>query len=491
LVSAGFFLQSPSTNLNDRVMRKVAEQSSKQSRFNALQPEAMAKIVSATADVALVVDDGGVVLHVEFGGDRGLASLLDGLIGRHWLDTVTPESRSKASDLLQEAAANDDARPREINHPASERDSVPIRYSAIRNTGSNEIIVIGRDLRNLAELEQRLAFTQQALERDYARLRAAEARYRLHFAVSSEAAIIADASNRRIIEANPAALAIFGDRVKASGRTIQQLFDAPSQDAFLSLLARATTSSEGAEGVCRLADGKRDVTLHTVLFRQEGVSLILLRVLQDAARATSGAALADELPFTEAVEHLPDGFVITNHEGRVLAVNPAFLELVELGTAQQSVGQNVDRWLGRSSIDLASMRDLLARDGAIRSFSTLVRGAFGTTADVDISATAFGKKNQTHAYLIRRRSTAPNLESRLMDDLPQSVQHMAELVGSVPMKDLVRQTADIIERLCIEAALRLTGDNRASAADLLGLSRQSLYAKLDRYGLKDLEPEAL
>ena len=42
-----------------------------------------------------------------------------------------------------------------------------------------------------------------------------------------------------------------------------------------------------------------------------------------------------------------------------------------------------------------------------------------------------------------------------------------------------------IERLCIETALELTGNNRASAAELLGLSRQSLYVKLRRYGLAD------
>ncbi len=64
---------------------------------------------------------------------------------------------------------------------------------------------------------------------------------------------------------------------------------------------------------------------------------------------------------------------------------------------------------------------------------------------------------------------------------------MTELVGRVPLKDLVRETTDMIERLCIEAALELSGDNRATAADLLGLSRQSLYVKLRRYGLGELD----
>ncbi|MGC2525870.1 MAG: helix-turn-helix domain-containing protein [Stellaceae bacterium] len=46
-----------------------------------------------------------------------------------------------------------------------------------------------------------------------------------------------------------------------------------------------------------------------------------------------------------------------------------------------------------------------------------------------------------------------------------------------------------IERLCIEAALELTGDNRASAAEMLGLSRQGLYMKLRRYGLGEIDAE--
>ncbi|NCX89735.1 MAG: hypothetical protein EBX02_11665, partial [Betaproteobacteria bacterium] len=45
----------------------------------------------------------------------------------------------------------------------------------------------------------------------------------------------------------------------------------------------------------------------------------------------------------------------------------------------------------------------------------------------------------------------------------------------------------VIERLCIEAALVMTKDNRASAAEMLGLSRQSLYTKLRRYGLAEYE----
>jgi DNA-binding NtrC family response regulator len=67
----------------------------------------------------------------------------------------------------------------------------------------------------------------------------------------------------------------------------------------------------------------------------------------------------------------------------------------------------------------------------------------------------------------------------------RSVDEMTKLVGKVPLRDLVRETTDIIERLCIEAALQINDNNRAGAADMLGLSRQSLYVKLHRYGIED------
>jgi DNA-binding NtrC family response regulator len=73
----------------------------------------------------------------------------------------------------------------------------------------------------------------------------------------------------------------------------------------------------------------------------------------------------------------------------------------------------------------------------------------------------------------------------------RSVTNLAELVGRVPLKELVRETTDMVEQMCIEAALELTNDNRASAAQILGLSRQGLYAKLRRYGIDDVpEDEA-
>ena len=45
--------------------------------------------------------------------------------------------------------------------------------------------------------------------------------------------------------------------------------------------------------------------------------------------------------------------------------------------------------------------------------------------------------------------------------------------------------------MCIETAVNLTRNNRVAEAEMLGLSRQSLYVKLRKYGLlnKDTDGE--
>jgi transcriptional regulator PpsR len=130
----------------------------------------------------------------------------------------------------------------------------------------------------------------------------------------------------------------------------------------------------------------------------------------------------------------------------------------------------------------------LRQHGSVRLFATTLRGELGLTTEVEISAVAVPDAEEpVLGFVIRsvgRRLSSAAAGER---ELPRSPQQLTELIGRVPLKDIVRETTDVIERLCIEAALQLTSDNRASAAEMLGLSRQSLYLKLHRYGLGELD----
>ena len=125
--------------------------------------------------------------------------------------------------------------------------------------------------------------------------------------------------------------------------------------------------------------------------------------------------------------------------------------------------------------------------GAVRRFPTIVRGDLGSTEEVEVSAVAVEEGPQpTYGFTVRSVGYTAIAEQSPNGHIPYSVNQLKGLVGQVPLKNLVRETTDLIERMCIEAALQIVGDNRASAAEMLGLSRQSLYMKLRRYGLGDL-----
>ena len=165
----------------------------------------------------------------------------------------------------------------------------------------------------------------------------------------------------------------------------------------------------------------------------------------------------------------------------------AMFAIWRFGSEELAKGESLDRWLGRPGVDLGVLLANLRQHGVVRAFATTLRGELGASTDVEISAAQLGEGPRAHlGFSIRNVERRRASDSRGGRQLPRSVEQLTELVGRVSLKDLVRETTDVIERLCIEAALELTQDNRASAAEMLGLSRQSLYVNLRPYGLRDL-----
>jgi transcriptional regulator PpsR len=186
------------------------------------------------------------------------------------------------------------------------------------------------------------------------------------------------------------------------------------------------------------------------------------------------------------MESAPDAFVVTDPTGRVLSANHAFLDLVQLPSEEMVRNASLEKWLGRTGVDMNVLISNLRQSGAVRLFATTLRGEHGSTAQVEISAVSVtGGELPCLGFTIRDVGRRLGNDPRASRDLPRSPGQITELVGRVPLRDIVRETTDLIEQLCIEAALGLTHDNRASAAEMLGLSRQSLYVKLRRFGIGD------
>jgi transcriptional regulator PpsR len=268
---------------------------------------------------------------------------------------------------------------------------------------------------------------------------------------------------------------------------VLELFEPGSRAAVETLLARVASTGRQQEAAVRLANEPgREYVLGTVLFR-EGRSVFHLLRLGRADKLLTAAPSGPGV--MEVVDSSPDGFVITSLEGRILYANRAFLDGAQLATAELARDQRIDRWLGRPGIDFNLMSNQLREHGSLRSYATALQGELGSRREVEISGVAVPDgEPPCFGFSLRELAARTAVEKATTREKPRSVEQLTEMVGRTPLKELVRESTDMIERLCIEAALQMTGDNRASAAELLGLSRQSLYAKLRRHGLGDLEP---
>jgi transcriptional regulator PpsR len=475
----------------------------------ALDARTVSRLVGASSDIALVLDGEGTILDVMVHGDDTAARQVREWRGQPWVQTVTPESRQKIEALLrdaQQAADADTARWRQVNHPIADDDELPLLYSAVRVTADGStrtkgrIIAFGRDLRTMVALQRRLVETQQAMERDYWRFREAETRYRHLLETSSEAVLVVDGTTQKVLEANPAARALCGTvRAKLVGSTLINLFDSNDGERLQDLLAAARSLGKKDALNTRLADGGLDVSVSASVFRQDDAAFVLVRLAplrHELAPAKAlgkrGAAPAVrqgswESTLVAFVQNSPDALVFCDATGKVISVNRAFLSLAELSTEDQARGQSLDRWLGRTGVELGVLITNLRQRGNVGRFVTEMRGEYGTAIEVEIAAAQLAPAESTVlAFAIRDIEGRSKPEADSGKAMTRSVSELTELVGRTPLKDIVSETTDLIEQLCIETALDMSNDNRASAALLLGLSRQSLYVKLRRYGLGSL-----
>jgi len=303
--------------------------------------------------------------------------------------------------------------------------------------------------------------------------------------MAPDAVLVLDAASQKVVDANPAAGRLLGQGVRFMiGRAFPEGLDAESARGIQDLIGAVRVGGRAAEGVVGPGADGRALAVSAAPARQDNVLQILLRI----APVNPGGGLPSEGGgrIAAVIERLPDAIVLTDPKGHILSANRSFLDLVQLSSEGQVRGEPLERWLGRSGVDLNVLLANLKEHGSIRLFSTTVRGEFGTTSDVEISAVAAPDADPPCvAFCVRSVARRVPEQSAAGRELPHSVQQLTELIGRVPLKDVVRETSDVIERLCIEAALDLTGDNRASAAEMLGLSRQSLYVKLRRYGIAD------
>jgi transcriptional regulator PpsR len=446
-------------------------------------PQLAAMFVSVDSDIALVIDDAGIIRNLAVGRDVP-APMTEGWVGRSWADTVTGDTRRKIEKSLQEVQHGGISRRHDVNHRSFEGLDIPVAYAAIRLGQDGPVIAVGRDLRAIAAIQQRVVDSQRDMERNYWQLRQAEQRYRMLFQVATDAVMVVDALSLNIVEANRAAGLMYGTACEALvGQDACLGIDRHSRAAVEELLTTARATGHAGEIRARLRGGKGTIHISATPFRGESALLLLVRARQAEAVDTSSDASAHLAHF---VEHMPDAVVIADSSGRVIMTNRAFLDLFGLASESQVKGQRPDDWSGAALHDIAAVLGEVRHAGMATQMTASLEGPRGSRIDVEISAVLIDEGDQECVGLTFRRLGDQGLaETPLTLDLTRAIADLTGELGRRTLPDLVAQAASVAERHLLKAGLDAARGDRPQTARTLGVSIEHLESRLLQHGLPE------
>ncbi len=442
-----------------------------------------ASLIAASSDLTLVIGADDIITDLTHSLGALPTPHIQSWRGRPVEDVVHSNSKSVLRKMLRSARNGSPLERFDISHPIPGRQDLPIQYSALQVGGESQIVLLGRDMSLVTDLQSRLLSNRQSLEQNTQRQKQIEAHYRLLFETTSDALIIVDAESGRIREANPRVSRIFGaSSSEMSGKKLVSLFAKPEQGEIQTLLARVHAMGAPETLVVRRTDDKEDIVLGAELFRAGDLKLVMIKVT--SRRNGDDTAVLPDANLASLVRNAAEAVVLTDVSGLVLWTNEAFLALAQIPVAARAHGKSLDDFFQWSGLTLDMLLANVERHGRVQSFGGTVRGAVGQTTDVELSAISMPDGSPPgFGFVMRSVGAQDKRQGRGNSDLSRTAESLIEMIGRVPMKDLVRDTTDVIERMCIEAALKLTDNNRASAAKVLGLSRQALYLKMNRFGI--------
>ncbi|MBO6757541.1 MAG: transcriptional regulator PpsR [Roseibium sp.] len=455
--------------------------------FGNLAESEIGQLVSSGTDLSLVISENGTVIDVAYRHGSLKDYDPEAWIGKKWRDTVTAECREKIDTLISECVKGRFSRPHQVNHPKPPLSDLPVEYVLNKIDGTHAFVAFGTDLRKFAEIQQQLIEAQFELEREYRRIREAEARYRIIFQKMDRAIAVIDADQKRILDANSAASALLGAPPgKLAGETFLSFFDRADRANITAAFDAAREKGVGRSVQVRRASDEEELILTVDPFRETGQINFLLSI--SARRDAHPDGPGGSFTRFDWLEIVPEAAVMTDAKGMVIAINDRFLDLLHVLNRNQVIGRNINNWLGASNVDMQVLLSRLHEEGEVSQFQSALRDELGASRAVRLNALYEAGSNEPTVVILVAEQTARDAGARFRGAGPHAANaDFSELIGRVPLKELIRESVDVIEKLCIEAALRQTENNRASAADLLGLSRQSLYIKLRRHGLESFD----
>lgn len=450
-----------------------------------IAPEILGTIIAEVADLGIVISETGEVLSVLVNPMYDSFRALERWENRDIRTSLTVESIPKFEARLADfVAGKGDIRPVELNHS----DTVgtwefPVRYSLHRIGPDGAILMLGRDLRPIAEMQQQLVKAQVALEQDYEIQREHDTRFRVLMEASTEAMVFLSGESGKITEANRAAAGLLGKDVgDLVGRRLADALGIRASDDLVAEITTAAIAKTEAPVVVGLPKSGGQLMISPTLFRAAGERVLLCRIVPGSGQPQRPDDLSMNL---QSLYHTgSDAIVFAAEDGRILSANEGFLDLIDMAHDIGVRGANLATFLQRGSVDVKVMIENASRTGRMRMYATRIAGDYGSPRSIEIAISRLmADATPVYAMVMRETNATDGRTDASRTTTEDAMQSVKELVGQATMKEIVAETTNVVERMCIETAVALTMNNRVATAEMLGLSRQSLYVKLRKFGL--------
>ena len=459
-----------------------------------LQDPVVSSVASALADYSLTLDADRVVTVARSRQPSSFADYVKSMVGMEFAAFLDSESQrrfeQRYSDLQQRAARGEAVPFRwiELEHKDRSGATVPVRYAMHLIQASGDLLLLGQDQRPVIEMQQQLLNAQIALEQDYETQREMDTRYRLLMDFTSDAIALVSATTGRIVDINHNAASLFGAaRADLLDKLFADRFVSQGKTGLITALTAHVALESAAPIDVELKDLQRHLLLSSKLFRAAGEQLILVRLTDPEFGSVADGRLVVNL--RQLFYRGPDGMVFADRDGNILEANETFLNLADISSMSELRGVSISEFLARGTVDLKVLLENAQRAGQLRMYATKLKTGFEAQIAVEISATWLDDRVDPVLALVIRNASSVSASRSDPVSSESDMRGVMELVGSSTLKDIVSDTTNVIEKICIETAIELTRNNRVAAAEMLGLSRQSLYVKLRKYGMLSREDE--
>ncbi|QGY00311.1 transcriptional regulator PpsR [Roseovarius faecimaris] len=445
-------------------------------------------LVEQASDIAIMIGADGTVEGISVNSECPSLGCLDHWIGRDFDSFLTVESRAKFAERRRALEAKPDSAPRsvQLNHVDNAVWEFPIRYTLHRVTGRDSYLLFGRDMQPIADVQQRLVAEQTSRERDQQKIRRNETFFRVVLEASETPLMLVEPETGKITDLNSSAALLFGTKTDTlAGTSLAQALEGRRKSELIDNLQAAASAEDVKAIEVTARRSGRDLVVFPRYFRAAGELVLLCRLtpVDEADGAGPEAAQSLATLFNLA----SDAIVLTDSKGMIRDANEAFLILTDAAQLRDVVNKPLSDFLARGAVDMKLVLENTKKKGRVRSYATQVLSSVGTRANVDLASTRLSRRGGDLGFGMIIREVVPSdlidgdASATLMSE--EAMKSVMDLVGTASLKSLVSATSDVIEKMCIETAIQMTNNNRVAAAEMLGLSRQSLYVKLRKHGL--------